>query len=541
MGNVFVHLCPNTSTKLLVRSSQLRNSRASCDGDTTILCPSECQAVSSSINHIETQPNVDASSKASLLKKTPCIVQGPKILREHVNFPFLTDNEVAGWIVNTRFMFILRGPPGSGKSYICECIRTRFPTAKVCSADEFWYLESGGVEYQFDISRVSEAHEWCQNRAFNEAQAGSSPLVIDNTNIRSWETRYYTDLARKFNYTVIMVVPQTPWRFDTETLAMRNVHFVGIEAIESKIRNFEYVFPLYYGWVWPGSPSRTNEMSDTSTTQIDGPGSETQKLASWPLEETQNLLDWGWDSLLTMVGLPDVRVQLASAFGLSDSASVAEIVQHWRSATIPEFGSGLESIKIPSVPHITAKYARFGRASGAEQYGLSGAVTESLLGKLFTVQVSGLFLSTRTVGARINLPADEMVLHHLWASDDQANLSRSGSSDHIDNVNGMDHPRRPIGCRAHVTLAVAPDVSAVETGLDLLRIVDAELAHQPGEHVAIVPGGSVRRVTVLKPALSPSEQNGIPHFGTAPPGREYMYVLDLDKPQHYRVLFVGAY
>lgn len=54
-----------------------------------------------------------------------------KVIRDYVNYPFLTNNEFAEWIVNNRFMFIMRGPPGSGKSYITECIRIRFSTAVV--------------------------------------------------------------------------------------------------------------------------------------------------------------------------------------------------------------------------------------------------------------------------------------------------------------------------------------------------------------------------------------------------------------------------
>lgn len=38
---------------------------------------------------------------------------------------------------------------------------------------------------------------------------------------------------------------------------------------------------------------------------------------------------------------------------------------------------------------------------------------------------------------------------------------------------------RPPGCRAHVTLALASGVPAVETGFDALRIVDAELDQRP--------------------------------------------------------------
>ncbi|KAF8565437.1 hypothetical protein P879_03175 [Paragonimus westermani] len=535
MGNVFVHLCPNISSKT-ARSANLRHS-VSRESDTAYLCSNEAHSNDQPTYVPDCNTTVEAGSygRTDLLRKYSSSTHGPKIVKDHVNFPFLTDNEIAKWIVNSRFMFILRGPPGSGKSYIAECISVRFPTAQICSADDFWYQESNGLEYQFDISRVAEAHQWCQTKAHSAAQSGLSPLVIDNTNVRAWETRFYTDLARRFSYTVIMVTPQTPWRFDTNALALKNVHFVGIQAIEAKVRNFEHVFPLYYGWLWPGTASNNGFICVNNTNSTTPPTHD-----SWPVEETLHLLTWAWDSLVTIVGLPDVRIQLASALGMSDSASVMDVLRHWYSATYPAFGSGLRTSHASSVPHITAKYARFGHAPDAERYGLSGAVTSSLLGRLFTVQVTGLFFSLRTVGLRIRLPSDDLVLRHLWSSDDQAVLS-NGSAVLEASLDPVVPPQRPVGCRAHVTLALAPDVSAVETGLDLLRVVDAELAQRPGHHVAIIPGGSVRRVTVQQPATSPTRRGSQPQFVTAPLGCDYMYVFDLDFPQHHRVLFAGAY
>ena len=84
-------------------------------------------------------------------------------------------------------------------------------------------------------------------------------------------------------------------------------------------------------------------------------------------------------------------------------------------------------------------------------------------------------------------------------------------------------------------------MSAVQTGLDLLRVVDMELNNQPGDHVAVVKNGSVRRVTVAQPPTSPTYPPENMLTQIAPPGYEYMYVFDLDFPHHYRVLFAGAY
>ncbi|KAA0189881.1 2prime 3prime cyclic nucleotide [Fasciolopsis buskii] len=139
-------------------------------------------------------------------------------LRQCVDFPFLTDDEVATWIVKGRFMFLMRGAPGSGKSLMARCFKTRFSTTKISSADKVWYLESNGEVYQCEVNRLSKDHEWCNQRARAFAEFGVCQLFTDNTNIRAWERRMFTEVAR-FHYIVIMVTPQIPRRLDTEGLA----------------------------------------------------------------------------------------------------------------------------------------------------------------------------------------------------------------------------------------------------------------------------------------------------------------------------------
>lgn len=197
---------------------------------------------------------------------------------------------------------------------------------QVCSTDNFWYLESKGEEYQFDLSRLKEAHHWCQQKACQEAESGSSPLVIDNTNIRAWNMRYYITLARRLHYTVILVTPKTPWRFDMETLSRRNVHCVAADKVESMIRNFEPVSPKYYGWFWPGPPSNSVQSKPNllnglyeSSSCTNHASYHSNPSVPFPLSlKTKNFLQWAWDSFLILIQLPDVRVQLLAAIGLSD-------------------------------------------------------------------------------------------------------------------------------------------------------------------------------------------------------------------------------
>ncbi|KAH8862055.1 2',3'-cyclic-nucleotide 3'-phosphodiesterase [Schistosoma japonicum] len=578
MGNICNYLCPQNFNRF-ISTSELNASYY--DSDVKGLCTNEVTPASTVNEHNdldehkttsvfkelipkhELESNDSARNQSNALSKTVSYsLQGPKVIREYVNFPFLIDNEIGNWIVKSRFMFILRGPPGSGKSFLSGCIKTRFPMAKICSADDFWYLESNGFEYQFDINRLNEAHEWCHNSAYNAACFGHSPIVIDNTNTRSWETRYYTDLARRFHYFVIMVIPQTPWRFDAETLSMRNVHFVSLDTIEAKVRNFEHIYPLYYGWFWSTPPNSAYSEHYTLNRSLHGTTKSERRckssIYSNPSIEVNRLLRWAWDALNTIIELPGVRNELVNAFDLPQDATIQDVLTHWESATVPNFGTGLKACSTPSIPHITAMYSKYGRAFGAEYYALRRSVNETLLGKLFTVQITGLVISPRTIGARVKLPNDE-VIRHLWASDDQEVVFPGNC--------GIIHVSRPIGCRAHVTIAVAPGVSPVETGRDLLRVVDMELNNQPGDHVAIIKNGSVRRLVIPKLSSNTSPEHCLAQVTTENSNyhlcnsndhnmnhvyadcgsqislsdHEAIYVYDLDFPHQYRVTFAASY
>ena len=58
---------------------------------------------------------------------------------------------------------------------------------------------------------------------------------------------------------------------------------------------------------------------------------------------------------------------------------------------------------------------------------------------------------------------------------------------------------RPKGSRAHISLGLAPGVSAVDTGLDALRLVDADLIQRPDIIRVDMPAGVIREVEISSP------------------------------------------
>ena len=55
-------------------------------------------------------------------------------------------------------LFLVRGLPGSGKTSFASAIWNDYA---VCEADKFFYDKKGN--YNFDGSKLKEAHAWCKN------------------------------------------------------------------------------------------------------------------------------------------------------------------------------------------------------------------------------------------------------------------------------------------------------------------------------------------------------------------------------------------
>ncbi|KAJ8320766.1 hypothetical protein KUTeg_002353, partial [Tegillarca granosa] len=165
---------------------------------------------------------------------------------DEIDFPFLNDCDTISYIKKSKTMFIMRGISGSGKSTLVNIIQKVYPNAVVCSADFYFVTEDGTYNFQPDC--LSYAHFDCQKNAREACLKQMNVIVIDNTNIRRWEMKLYLDMAREFNYVVVPVRPRTRWREDPHELFKRNKHGVGFDVIQKKIRMFEDIIPIYYGW-----------------------------------------------------------------------------------------------------------------------------------------------------------------------------------------------------------------------------------------------------------------------------------------------------
>lgn len=95
-------------------------------------------------------------------------------------------------------MTIIRGLPGSGKSTLAELIaNTLGEYSYHFEADEYFFVEG---KYQFDVNKLSAAHQWCQDNTRKMIELGQD-VVVSNTFTTLKELKPYFDICIEFKIT----------------------------------------------------------------------------------------------------------------------------------------------------------------------------------------------------------------------------------------------------------------------------------------------------------------------------------------------------
>ena len=101
-----------------------------------------------------------------------------------------------------KILILFRGVPGAGKTSLCASLGI-----KAMSADMFFedMADNGDLVYNFDPTRLKEAHAWCQKHTGISMEMGVSPVGVANTFTQEWEMEPYFELAAKHGYKIFFV------------------------------------------------------------------------------------------------------------------------------------------------------------------------------------------------------------------------------------------------------------------------------------------------------------------------------------------------
>ena len=103
-----------------------------------------------------------------------------------------------------KTLYLLRGLPGSGKSTLAKQLGgSHFETDT--------YFMSPDDTYNFDVSNLKEAHQWCQDSVsnamlLNYTTGHNEIIVVSNTFTQEWEMKPYMDMAEDWGYKVFSII-----------------------------------------------------------------------------------------------------------------------------------------------------------------------------------------------------------------------------------------------------------------------------------------------------------------------------------------------
>ncbi|XP_027726066.1 2',3'-cyclic-nucleotide 3'-phosphodiesterase isoform X2 [Vombatus ursinus] len=368
--------------------------------------------------------------------------------KPELQFPFLTEEETVKTIRECKTLFVLRGLPGSGKSTLAQAIVDRYPDGtKMVSADAYKINPGSQAAYHEEYKQLDEDLDICCRRDI-------SVLVLDDTHHERDRLEKIFDVADRYQYLVVLVEPKTSWRLDCTLLKEKSQWQLSADDLKKLKPGVEKDFlPLYFGWF------------------LTKKGSESLQKAG------QTFLDQ-----------------------LSSHKAFKKEMKHFVSGDESKEKISLASYFVkrpPGVLHCTTKFCDYGKADGANEYAQQDVVKKSYC-KAFTLTVSALFVTPKTMGARVELGEQELL---LWPAD-------------VDKTSTENLPR---GSRAHITLGCAAGVQPVQTGIDLLEILRQEKGGSQGEEVSELSRGKLY-----------SLGNG-------------QWMLRLAKKLEFRAIFTGYY
>ncbi|XP_060921345.1 uncharacterized protein cnp isoform X2 [Labrus mixtus] len=341
-------------------------------------------------------------------------------------FALLQQEQTKDALRTSRTLVVLRGLPGSGKSFLARAIADTYKDhCSVFCADEHGVKPESPETSADGYKALDEAVVGCCS-----AGAASSVLVVvvDDTNHTQERLAHLGEIADQHHLVAVFLEPRTEWSRDPAQLTKktrRGLDEAQLEAMRGPLA--EMALPLYFGWFLLSSVQ------------------DKIRCTSMDFLKTLDTLDAFKKHLIDFTGKAEKEVDLEQYFQAKGTL------------------------------HCTTKFCDYGKAEGAKEYAENQAVSD-LYGSVSELSLSALFVTPRTVGARVSLTEEQLV---LWPADaeKEADVPAAASL--------------PRGSRAHITLGCSEGVEPVQTGVDLLEILALQQEGQQGELVEEMELGSL--------------------------------------------------
>ena len=126
-----------------------------------------------------------------------------------------------------KTLYLIRGLPGAGKSTLAKTLVGN--EGFHFEADMYFYDKEGN--YNFDVTKLHEAHQRCENNVNQIMNYGKSTIVVSNTFTTEKEMKPYMFLAEHYNYKIVSLVVENRH-------GNKSIHDVPDETLDKMEKRF---------------------------------------------------------------------------------------------------------------------------------------------------------------------------------------------------------------------------------------------------------------------------------------------------------------
>ncbi|GFY57132.1 2',3'-cyclic-nucleotide 3'-phosphodiesterase [Trichonephila inaurata madagascariensis] len=181
-------------------------------------------------------------------------------------FPYTTDEVTIEFIKeHGRIMFIIRGPPGTGKDSLTNMLVDCYSKSQIFSADS--YFSNTFSRGSRDRGSLAASHDYCQKKVQSACIKGVHPIIVKNTNMKISEVQAYVNFAAEYNYTIIMAITTRKMKATPEVLAMSNTKGLSVDYFRKRLKQWQEAIPVNTGWFL--NPEDSSYLLNQVQTHID--------------------------------------------------------------------------------------------------------------------------------------------------------------------------------------------------------------------------------------------------------------------------------